>query len=208
MMGSMKSLLVATLCVLLGSTAFAQVGFVEGTFAREITRFSSEPGEEVYDATTSGFAIGGSGFLAPRWTVGLELDAGGSSTTRRSATVTLSGRPTTINTDYSIQRRSVSALVGYHTSPRRVRLGYYAGWSFSRIRREIVSDAPPIVVTEPPGPTVFLDRAAGFIIGIDAAIEIVPHLAVVPSLRAQALRLSGDLDGHSFRPGIAGRMTF
>jgi hypothetical protein len=89
-----------------------------------------------------------------------------------------------------------------------VRLGYYAGWGFSRVRREIASDAPPIVLTEPSEPTVFDDRPAGFVLGVDAVIEIVPHVAVVPSLRAQALRLSGDLDGHSFRPGIGGRVSF
>jgi hypothetical protein len=204
----MKLLVGTLLCVLVSSTAFGQSGFVQGSFAREIKRFSGEPGEAVYDATTNGGVVGGAGFLAPHWTVGLELDLGGTSTTRRSATVTISGRPTTVNTDYSIRRRSVSALVGYHTAPRRVRLGYYAGWSFSRVRREIASDAPPIVLTEPSEPTVFDDRPAGFVLGVDAVIEIVPHVAVVPSLRAQGLKLSGDLDGQSFRPGIGARVSF
>jgi hypothetical protein len=200
--------LTAVVCLLVAGTASAQSGFVEGAIGREVKRFSSEPGERLFDGTASDVAIGAAGFLTPHWTIGLEVDVGGRSTVRRSSQVTVSGRPTTIDTDYSIERRSAAALVGYHTAPRRVRLGYYAGWSFTFTRREIASTAPPIVVTNPPAVSVFTDRVAGLVVGIDAAIALTDHIALVPTFRAQAVALSPDLTGHSYRPGIGARVTF
>jgi len=195
-------------CLLATSTASAQSGFVQGTIGREVKRFSGEPGEQLFDGTATDVTIGAGGFVAPHWTIGVEVDVGGRSTVRRSSQVTVSGRPTTIDTDYSIERRSAAAEVGYHTLPRRVRLGYYAGWSFTVTRREIASTAPPIVVTNPPTASVFTDRVAGFVVGIDAAIALTDHVAVVPSFRAQAVALSPDLIGHSYRPAIGARVLF
>ena len=41
----------------------------------------------------------------------------------------------------------------------------------------------------------------------DALIHLAPHLALVPSLRAQGLPLGGDLGGHSIRPSIGARVS-
>lgn len=203
----MKVLLVLS-WLLVAADASAQSGFVQGGFQREIKRFSGEPGEAVFDGTVNGVSIGGAGFLAPRWTAGVELDLGGESLAARSTTITIAGRPATITTTYASRRRSAAALVGYHASRGRFTLGCYAGLSFSMVRREIASDAPDIVLTEPSPPSVFTSRVASTIVGVDAAIDVAPHVAIVPGLRAQALSLGGELEGHSIRPAVNVRISF
>jgi hypothetical protein len=195
-------------CLFWAAGVSAQTVFVQGGGGREVKRFSGEPDTPVFDATTSAWTAAVAGFVAPRWTVGLELDIGGRSTVSHSETVTISGRPTTVTTDFTTRRKGLSALVGYHTAGPRVRVGYYAGLSFSTVRREIGSNAPAVVLTEPPQISIFTDRVAGAIVGIDGAIALTPHVAIVPSLRAQALALSGDLAGHSVRPSLCARITF
>jgi hypothetical protein len=204
----MRKLVLVVTCVLVAGRVSAQSVYVQGAVTREIKRFSGQPSEPVFDGTASGVAIGVAEFAAPHWTVGLEIDLGGQSTVRRSSTVTVSGRPTTIDTDYAIERRSAAAIAGYQQEWRHVRLGYYAGWSFSYFRREISSNAPAIVLTEPAAPTIFTDRVGGVVVGVDVAIDIMPHVAVVPSFRAQAVTLTGELAGHSYRPSVGARITF
>jgi hypothetical protein len=103
----------------------------------------------------------------------------------------------------------VSALVGYQTSVHNgVQAGYYAGLSFSTVRREISSDAEAVVLQTPAPTSLFTDRLAGAIVGMDVAIRVAPHVAVVPAIRAQGLGLSGDLGGHSIRPSIGVRISY
>lgn len=189
--------------------ASAQHGFVQGSYGTELRRFSAELGEEVLDGRADSLAGGAAAFVTPRVSAGVELDLGGTSSASRTVRVTLGGTPTEVTTTYTLRRRSVAALVGIHTAADRpVRLGVYAGLGFHAIRREVVSDAPPIVVTDPPGPSVFLERSASPVAGADLAIRLAPGVAVVASVRAQALRLAGDLQGFSVRPGGALRLQF
>jgi hypothetical protein len=123
--------------------------------------------------------------------------------------VSVSGQSRDIHNEYTSQRRSASALIGYQTSFRHnLQVGYYTGLSFSTVRREIASDADAVVLQTPAPTSIFTDRLAGAIVGIDAAIRVAAHLAVVAGLRAQGLALSGDLGGHSIRPSIGARIFF
>ena len=99
--------------VLTAATASAQSGFVQGTFGREIKRFSGEgttPGP--YDATGNAIAIGGGAFITPHWTIGAEVDLGNTTTTTTTTSVVVLGRPTDIHTSYTSRRRSASAMAG------------------------------------------------------------------------------------------------
>jgi hypothetical protein len=198
------------LAVLLApSIASGQSLFVQGSAGREIKRFSGEPENAVFDTTAAAVAIGGSGYVRPHWTVGVELDLGRRSTTTQTTSVLVSGQRRDIHTHYTLQRRSASALIGYQTSAHHaVQIGYYAGLSFSKVSREIASDAGTIVLQTPQAASIYTDRVVGAIVGVDVAIRIAPHAAVVPSLRAQGLALGGDLNGHSIRPGIGARIDF
>jgi hypothetical protein len=203
----------AAVCILgciPGTTdASAQVIFLQGSYGADVRRFSADEGQEVFDGSASNLALAGGGFVTPRWTVGIELAVGGSSLAERSVTVPIAGRPETVTTSYTLERRSLSALAGFHTAPaHRVRLGCYAGLSFSTVRREISADAPTIGLTPPPEPSIFTDRTTAPVVGVDVAVTIAPAVAIVGSLRGQGLALVGDLTGFSIRPSGGLRVTF
>ena len=192
-----------------GAPALAQSVFVQGAYGPDVRRFSGDDTERVFDTTSGNLALAIAGFVGAHVSAGIELDFGGTSTEARTVNLTISGRPATITTEYSLQRRSVSALAGLHTSAaRRARFSAYAGLSFSSVRREIVSDAPPIVLSDPPGASVFTDRAADPVVGADAAIALGGRIAVVGGVRAHGLVLSGDLRGFTIRPRAGVRISF
>lgn len=193
-----------------GSAARAQqAGFVQAAFGADIRRFSGEDADRVFDARATSGAIGATGLLTPHVSVGIELDLGASVTESRSVNLAISGRPSTITTSYTLRRRTVAALVGLHTSDtRRVRLGCYAGLGLNLVRREISSDAPPIVLSAPQPPSVFLDRTAEPIVGADLAVRIVSRLSVLAGVRAASLTLSPEQRGFSIRPGAGLRLLF
>lgn len=200
---------VVVLCVFVASDAAGQSAFVEGGFAREIKRFSNEGNQSAFDGTVNALWIGGAGFVASRWSVGVEVDLGGESTSTETVSVTVAGRPTQITTSYTSRRRSVSALAGLHTAAdTAVRIGCYIGLGFTAFHREIASDAPAVVLQEPAPLAVFDERTTGAIVGIDVAVRVAPNVAIVPALRAQGLSLSGDLTGFSIRPSIGARISF
>jgi hypothetical protein len=191
------------------SSAAAQSAFVEGGFSRDVRRFSNEGTQSAFDGTVNGFWVNASGLITPHVSVGVEFDSGGDVTFDDTVSVTISGRPTQITTTYKSERRGVSALAGLHTSPGRpVQVGVYGGLSFTVFRREISSDAPPIVLTETPAPSIFDEKVTSAIVGVDVAILLTPNIALVPAVRAQGLSLTGDLSGFSIRPSIGARVTF
>jgi hypothetical protein len=191
------------------TAAAAQSGFVEGGLSRDVRRFSTEGTASAFDGTVNGVWAQASAFMTPRWSVGIEFDPGDEITVDQTVSLTVSGQPTPITTTYKSRRRSVSAITGLHTAPGRpVQLGAYAGLSFTSFRREISSDAPPIVLDETPAPSVFEERVTDAIVGVDVAILLTPNIAIVPALRAQGLSLSGDLSGFSIRPSIGARVSF
>jgi len=197
-------------CVAIKPTiASGQAGFVQGGYGTDLRRFSANEDQRVFDGAAGSVLLGGGAFVTSRWTVGVELDLGQESTESRSVTVPVSGLPTTVTTAFSLDRRTLSALAGFHTTPAgAVVIGVYGGLSFSSVRRTIASDAPPVVVTTAPEPSVFVDRTTGPIAGVDVAVRIAPHLSVVGGLRAQGLTLTGELTGFSVRPFAAARVGF
>jgi hypothetical protein len=195
--------------MLLPWTSAAQSAFVEGGLSRDVRRFSSEGSASTFDGTVNGIWAQASVFMTPRWSVGIELDNGDEVSVDQTVTLTVGGRPSSITTTYKSKRRTVSAIAGLHTAARRaVQLGAYAGLSFTNFRREISSDAPPIVLNETPAPSIFEERVTDAIVGVDVAILLTPNVAIVPALRAQGLSLSGDLSGFSIRPSLGARITF
>jgi Outer membrane protein beta-barrel domain len=201
--------LLTLVLVLSAATASAQPVFVQGTVGVDIKRFSGEAATSVFDGSAQAFAIGAGGHLAPHWTLLAELDISGQSSQTTTTTVAISGQPRDIHNTYSSERRGLSALVGYETSPHRgVQVVYYAGLGFSTFRREISSDADQVVLQAPAPTSDYTDRLTGPIVGVDLEVHVAPHLSVVPSFRAQGLPLGGDLGGHSIRPSIGARVSF
>jgi hypothetical protein len=188
--------------------ATAQTAFVQGSAGTDVRRFSAEEGLEVFDGSAATRSIAFGGFVAPRWTAGVELDFGQATTEDRSVTVPIGGVPTTVTTTFTMERRTVSALAGFHTSgAHRVRVGCYAGIGFSTVRREIAT-GPIAPGLPPPEPSRLTDRTTGPVVGVDVAVTIVPHVAITGGLRAQGLTLTGELTGFSIRPAGGVRVTF
>jgi hypothetical protein len=52
------------------------------------------------------------------------------------------------------------------------------------------------------------ERTTSAIVGVDVAIRVYGALAAVGGLRAQGLRLTGDLSGFSIRPAVGARVSF
>jgi hypothetical protein len=202
----------AAVCILVSvcsaAGAAAQSAFVQGGAGLDIRRFSAEEGQAVFDGSISAVTLGVGGFVTPRMTIGVELDFGGTTTETRSVTVPIGGVPTTVASSFALERRSVTALAGVHTSGAyRVRLGGYAGVAFSTVRREIATDVVGLPLP-PPEPSILIDRLAGPVVGVDVAVTVVPHVALVGALRAQGLALTGEVTGFSIRPAGFLRVTF
>lgn len=200
--------LMALAAVAVCSPAAAQSLFVEGGLSRDVRRFTHDGQGSVFDATSSGTWIGAAGFLSPRWSAGVEIDLGGESVATETSTVLLAGAPVSLRTTYAARRRTVSALAGFHSGGRRIVVGCYAGLGFTAFRREIVSNAPPSVLQQPASRSVLDERTTSALVGVDVAIRVYRALAAVAGLRAQGLRLSGDLSGFSIRPAVGARVTF
>jgi hypothetical protein len=199
---------VCILVVCWAADAAAQSVFVQGGAGPDIRRFSAEEGQAVFDGSASMVTFGGGAFVTPRMTIGVELDFAGMMTETRSVTVPIGGVPTTVTSSFALERRSVTALAGVHTSgAHRVRLGGYAGVGFSTVRREIATDVVGLP-GPPPGPSILIDRLAGPVVGVDVAVTIVRYVALVGALRAQGLALTGEVTGFSLRPAGLLRVTF
>jgi len=189
--------------------AFAQVAFVQGGITMDVRRFSGQPDTRVFDANVATATIGGGGFLTSLISAGVELDMSRESAVGEAAAVTIGGRPETITTTYSSNRRSVSALFGIHsTAQRAVRVGAYAGLAFTAFSQRIATTAPPIILPSPPPAAEFTHLGANPIVGVDVAIAISRHFALVGFARGQALGFGSELHGFSVRPGVAARVSF
>jgi hypothetical protein len=202
-----RALLVAFIA--LAPDASAQSVFLQGSIGSDIRRFSADPEKSAFDGTGTSIAIAAGGEFMSHWTASAELDLGRRATRSTTTALTIFGQPREIHTSYSSERRSIAALAGYRTaSRRRVRVGCYAGVVFTIFRREIVSDAESIVLQSPAPGSVYEQRLTGPIVGIDLAVRAGPHVAIVPALRAQSLRIGTELGGHSIRPSVGVRVAF
>ena len=200
-------LLIILLCCT--APAFAQAAFIQGGIVTDVRRFSGQSADRVFDGNGAATIVGGGGFLTSMISAGVELDFGAESEVAQSVTVTIAARPETVTTTYASRRRTVAALFGVHSAAgHAVRVGAYAGLGFTAFRQRIVADAPAIVLPSPPPATEFTHLAATAVVGVDVAITVSRHFAVVGVVRAQALEFGNDLRGFSVRPGVAARVSF
>jgi hypothetical protein len=195
--------------IALASSVSAQSIFVQASVGADLRRFSAEPEKSAFDGTASSLALAVGSEFIPHWLVGAEFDFGGRSTTSTTTPVVIFNVPRDIHNSYASRRRSLSALAGYATDVhRRARVGFYGGLSFTTFRREIVSDAESVVLQSAAPGSVFEERLTGAIVGADVAIRAGAHVAIVPAIRAQGLRIGTELGGHSLRPSIGLRISF
>src|SRR6185436_18619807 len=107
--------------------------------------------------------------------------------------------------------RSVSTMVlaAYHMKPAgRLRVAYLGGVSFERLRTNLVTTTtsaglPPLIPTRVVRvDTTTIGYNTAIALGMDAAVELATHVALVPQVRVVAF---GGFIG--IRPGVAVRWT-
>ena len=194
---------------LIPTASRAQTAFVQAGYGVEARRFSRPAGaDSVLDANSATVTAAAGAFLTPRFSASLELDFGATSSTAETTSFALAGGPSTITTTYATRQRSAAALAGFHTeATRRARIGVYVGLDFLSFRQEISQDAPPIVLSVPPPPTVYIDRTVTPAVGLDVSVRLVPGIDLVGSVRAHGIPLA-NIDGFRVRPAALLRVTF
>lgn len=196
---------------LLAADAAAQPVLLGVGYHRDVKRFSGDPDLNVLDTQANGVHIAVGTSVTPRLLVSLEVAFSEESTRTRTTPVVLGGRPLNVTTHYRNQLSTVSALAGVQGPPAgRLRLTYIAGLTFAHVRRRIEPEARAPILDPAPPPTAseFVDNVAAPTVGLDAAIDMARHVAIVASLRAHALRLNADLAGFSIRPGVGVQFAF
>ena len=183
--------------------------YVSGSFLGDIKRFAGDPEEPVFDGESLGAGITVGTALAPRWDLQLGVDVPQFTTTSRERLVTLQKNVFSLQSVTETQTLSMTALVRLHgTSRHRIQVGYLAGISFVRLRRNAHTDAPagtPAGLI--PRPDASVSYCAAPTLGIDARIPVGARLALVPGLQATVASFS-DTSGVIVRPRIGLRWTF
>ncbi len=183
--------------------------YVSASFLGDIKRFAGDPAEPVFDGESLGGGVTVGTSLAPRWDLQLGVDVPQFTTTSRERLVTLQRTVFPLQSVTETQTLSTTALVRLHAASReRIQLGYLAGISFVRLRRNAHTEAPagtPAGLI--PRPDASVSYCAAPTLGIDARIPIGAHLAMVPGLQATVASFS-DTSGLIVRPRIGLRWTF
>ena len=181
------------------------------------------------DGTAAGGGVRVGTFLHPLWTLELAVDAS-ASTTRgfRNPIEALPSRSSTLRLPELSNSNSfltVSAVVGFHPEKMgRMRLGYFGGlalvrgtyettlpdYSFTPIDLSFIRGLPNFTIPglSIPGQSLSrVDNSTGGVMGLEAAIDVSEHLAVVPGVRAIVFSSSGQ-SVFLIRPEVGARWSF
>lgn len=183
--------------------------YVSGGVIGDIKRFSGDVAEPRFDGEALGGSLTIGTSVHPRWDLQLGIDVPRFTATSRDRPVTFQRTIITLQSVTENQTLSVAALARFHGATRgRFQLGYLAGLSVVRFRRNSRTDAPPGTPDALiPMSDESVGYAAGPTLGVDVRVEMSPHLSVVPALHATVFRLT-DTSGVALRPRVAVRWTF
>jgi hypothetical protein len=183
--------------------------YVSASLLADIKRFSGDPTEPILDGESWGGGLAVGTALGPRWDLQVGIDLPRFSATSRDRSVTLQRTTFILQSVTENRGVSVATLLRFRAAARgRVQLGYLAGLSLVRLRRDFHTEAPD---TTPAGlipkPASTVDYSAAPTIGIDARIAIGDHFSFVPGVHATVFSVS-DVNGLFVRPHVALRWTF
>ena len=213
MLRPITALWLAVWCLGVCGTAHAQSGsgrtYVGASLIGDVKRFSGDLHEAVLNGETYGGAAVFGTSLYPRWDLQLSVDVPHFTATSRPRDVTMQRNIITLQSVTENQTLSVATLVRLHGVHRgRLHLGYLGGLSIVRLRRDFHTEAPPDTPSSlVPKPASSVAYAAGPTLGIDARIDLVSHLSLVPALHATVFSAS-DSSGILLRPRMSVRWTF
>jgi hypothetical protein len=228
-----RTVLCAFLFLAAASSARAQSSvYVGGSLFADLRRASGSTGTLVLDGDTAGGGVRLGGFLAPRWSLELGVDVGGTTTGDLSngdgiTTQFINGvayPSLLISSDQHFSSRvaATSVLVGYHPPARgRLRPGFRGGMSFMHTHSTVTVSTrytlsgstilPPsgvigtTVLLPTPRPTTLNSVAneMAATVAAELAFAFFEHAAVVPEVRAH-----GFASRFVIRPGVSLRWAW
>jgi hypothetical protein len=187
----------------------AERAYVSASLFGDIKRFSGDPAESIFDGEALGVGIMLGASVHPRWDLQFGADLPRFTATSRERVVTLQKRSFPLHSITRNRVLSVATLARLRGARLgRVRLGYLAGMSFVRLRRDTHTVAPagtPAGLI--PKPDTAVEYSAAPTIGLDARVSVSRHLAIVPALHAAVFRLTAG-SGLLIRPRLGISWTF
>jgi hypothetical protein len=202
------------LLIALGMSAasvHAQSVVVGAAIHTTIQRFDGDPSLNRLDGESPGWTVGG-GVRLGHWV--LRGEASRDSTIRnvQSATLIVSGRSLSIDSELAHDTHEVAALGGYAFDfGKRFEVAALGGVSAVTVHRAFTTNAgqlvliPPSTVPSSPVTTTLVDRFAAWTTEANLMVHATRHLGVTAGVRAQPISLANDLSGRFIRPfaGVA-----
>jgi hypothetical protein len=200
--------------VVASSTAAAQAVWAGAAAQIDAQRFPQDVVPNRLDGSAGGWNLFGGGEPWRHIAVDLEWTADRIHDSQ-SLSLTIDGRPVTIQSTLSHRTRIVPILCGFtHALGTRWRISYLGGAGWMKVERTFTTDAPGTVLRVPsdlPGPTTTLtvDRSVVPVAGIDAMVRLWRHVSGFGGARVHPLAIEpADMSGVSIRFMAGGAWVF
>jgi hypothetical protein len=189
----------------LSASAYGQSLTVGGAIQHDIQRFEGDASLNRLDGETLGWMIVGSARIH-RWVIRGEGSRDATIRSIQSLTLTVNGRPTTINSELSHDLCEIAVLGGYARDlGSRVEVAFLGGISAVTVHRAFTTDAGQLVLippsTVPPAAvtTTLVDRFTVWTAEANAVVHATRHVGIIGGVRLQPISLADDLSGRSVR---------
>jgi hypothetical protein len=189
-----------------GGSAEAQSFVVGAAIHQTVQRFDGDPSLNRLDGASLGWTIAG-GARVGSWVIRGEGSRDGTIRNDQSTTLTLTGRPVTIQSQLSHDLHEVAVLGGYaHDFTDRFEISALGGLSAVTVHRSFTTNAgqtvliPPSSVPTGAVTTTLVDRFTVWTLDADVVVHANRHVGVMAGLRAQPISLADDLSGRFVRP--------
>jgi hypothetical protein len=184
----------------------AQSVVVGAAIHQTVQRFDGDPSLNRLNGESVGWTVGG-GARFGHWVVRAEGSRDSSIRNSQTATLIVSGRSLTIESELSHDLHEVAPLGGYAFDfSKRFEVAVLGGVSAVTVHRAFTTNAgqlvliPPSTVPASPVTTTLVDRFAAWTSEVNVTIHATRHVGVTAGVRAQPISLAQDLSGRFFRP--------
>jgi hypothetical protein len=183
--------------------------YVSASVLADVKRFSGDPAEPVLDGEAFGANVTVGTRVHRRWDLQLGVDVPRFTETTRERTVTFQRSTIALQSTTRDQALSIATLVRFRAAQhRRIQIGYLAGMSIVRLRRDLSTAGPPRTPASLiPKPSSTVTYGAAPTLGMDARVAVTSRISIVPGVHAYVFN-SQDAGGVFVRPRIALRWDF
>ena len=178
---------------------------IGGAIQHDIQRFEGDASLNRLDGESPGWMIVG-GARIHRWVIRGEGSRDATIRNTQSLTLTVNGRPTTIDSELSHDSHEIAVLGGYaRDAGRRFEVAFLGGASAVTVHRAFTTDAgalvliPPSTVPSAGVTTTFVDRFVVWTVEANAVVHAHRRIGIFGGVRIQPISLADDLSGRSLR---------